>query len=46
MDALSSMLRSEGLTAQEDSAPELDELHDTKEEAEDPFAGLFTQGGK
>ena len=43
MDALSSMLRSEGLTAQEDSAPE---LNDTKEEAEDPFAGLFTQGGK
>ena len=43
MDALSSMLKSEGLTAQEDYAPE---LCDTKEEAEDLFAGLFTQGGK
>ena len=43
MDALSAMLRSEGLNAQEEAAPE---IHDTQEKEEDPFAGLFTQGGK
>ena len=43
MDALSDMLKSEGLSAQEDFAPD---ITDTKEEEEDPFAGLFTQGGK
>ncbi len=42
MDALSAMLRSEGLTEQE-AAPD---VTDAKEEEEDPFAGLFTQGGK
>lgn len=41
MDALSDMLRSEGLTAQE--APDDKQA---QEEADDPFAGLFTQGGK
>ena len=42
MDALRDMLKSEGLSAQEDAAPQMQE---TKEEAEDPFAGLFTQKG-
>lgn len=43
MDALSAMLASDGLTAQaEETLPELKE--ETQEE--DPFAGLFTQGGK
>ena len=43
MDALSAMLRSEGLTAQEETAPEAEE---TGEEEQDPFAGLFAQEGK
>ena len=43
MDALSAMLASDGLTAQaEETLPELKE--ETQEE--DPFSGLFTQGGK
>ncbi|MBR5226015.1 MAG: 5-bromo-4-chloroindolyl phosphate hydrolysis family protein [Clostridia bacterium] len=43
MDALSAMLAADGLTAQaEETMPELKE--ETQEE--DPFAGLFTQGGK
>ena len=43
MDALSAMLASDGLTAQaEETLPERKE--ETQEE--DPFAGLFTQGGK
>ena len=43
MDALSAMLASDGLTAQaEETMPERKE--ETQEE--DPFAGLFTQGGK
>ena len=43
MDALSAMLRSEGLTAQEESAPQAENM---REEEEDPFAGLFAQEGK
>ena len=41
MDALSAMLRSEGLTEQEG-----DGMPVQKEGEEDPFAGLFAQGGK
>ncbi|MGN0776427.1 MAG: 5-bromo-4-chloroindolyl phosphate hydrolysis family protein [Candidatus Ventricola sp.] len=41
MDVLSEMLRSDGLTAEEeDGAPAL------RTEEDDPFAGLFSQGGK
>lgn len=43
MDVLADMLRSDGLTDEEPTGP------DTKEapqEEDDPFAGLFTQGGK
>lgn len=43
MDALSDMLKSEGLTADDDFAQQ---LHETQEEADDPFAGLFAQEGK
>ena len=43
MDALSNMLRSEGLTAEE--APAQADF-DAKDEKEDPFAGLFTEGSK
>ena len=43
MDVLADMLKSDGLT---DDAP-VPAAQDTKEEEEDdPFAGLFTQGGK
>lgn len=42
MDVLSDMLRSDGLTAQEE-APTT--AQDTEEETEDPFAGLFKQEG-
>ena len=43
MDVLADMLRSDGLTG-DAPAPA---AQDTKEEEEDdPFAGLFTQGGK
>ena len=38
MDVLSDMLRSDGLAAEPDAK--------TKEEEDDPFAGLFKQGGK
>lgn len=47
MDVLSDMLRSDGLTAQDD--PEQDEPAQAKtreDEEEDPFAGLFSRGGK
>lgn len=45
MDALSDMLRSDGLTAQEEMDPEVGAtLHETQEE--DPFASLFSQEGK
>lgn len=40
MDAMSAMLKSEGLTAQDDATL------DTRDEEDDPFSGLFTQGGK
>lgn len=40
MDAMSAMLKSEGLTAQDDAPL------NTQDEEDDPFAGLFTQGGK
>ena len=43
MDALSAMLASDGLAAQEEETPPAQE-EDAQEE--DPFAGLFTQGGK
>ncbi|MGN0773068.1 MAG: 5-bromo-4-chloroindolyl phosphate hydrolysis family protein [Candidatus Ventricola sp.] len=42
MDVLSDMLRSDGLLAQEQSS----EPAAQQEEADDPFAGLFNQGGK
>lgn len=43
MDVLADMLRSDGLTGEDAPAP----AADTKEQEEDdPFAGLFTQGGK
>ena len=43
MDALSAMLASDGLTAQAEETM-LERKEETQEE--DPFAGLFTQGGK
>ena len=43
MDVLSDMLRSDGLTGEE-PAPAADTAKE--EEEDDPFAGLFTQGGK
>ena len=43
MDALSAMLAADGLTAQAEEVP-LEQVEDTQEK--DPFAGLFTQGGK
>ena len=41
MDVLSDMLRSDGLTAETQTEPAAQ-----AEQEEDPFAGLFTQGGK
>lgn len=43
MDAMSAMLRSEGLCEQTDAPQDIDTKED---EEDDPFAGLFTQGGK
>lgn len=43
MDALSAMLAADGLAAQTEETPAT-QAEDTQEE--DPFAGLFTQGGK
>ena len=43
MDVLSDMLRSDGLLAQEQSSGPAAQQ---QEEADDPFAGLFNQGGK
>ena len=45
MDVLADMLRSDGLTAQEEIDPEVGAPL-PKDEEEDPFAGLFTEGGK
>ena len=44
MDVLADMLKSDGLTAEPD-APAQPQA-DTKEEEDDPFAGLFSQGAK
>ena len=47
MDVLSDMLRSDGLTAQEEIDPEVGApLIREDDGEEDPFAGLFTQEGK
>lgn len=45
MDVLADMLRSDGLTAQEEIDPEVGAPLPQDGE-EDPFAGLFTEGGK
>ena len=42
MDVLADMLRSDGLTAEDDAQPETCAAQDTGEQ--DPFAGLFTEG--
>ena len=44
MDVLSDMLKSDGLTAETDAPAQA--AQETKEEEEDPFAGLFSQGAK
>ena len=43
MDVLADMLKSDGLT---DDAPVPAAQNTKEEEEDDPFAGLFTQGGK
>ena len=43
MDAMAAMLKSDGLTAEDE--PSLEALEDTQDDEEDPFAGLFSQGG-
>ena len=44
MDVLSDMLKSDGLTAQADAPAQAETK--AKEEEDDPFAGLFSQGAK
>ena len=44
MDVLSDMLKSDGLTAQADEPAQAETK--AKEEEDDPFAGLFSQGAK
>ena len=44
MDAMAAMLRSDGLTGEPDGAADI--WQSTEEGEEDPFVGLFSQGGK
>ena len=51
MNVLADMLRSDGLTEENTIDPEVGVTQETlaqpeQEEADDPFAGLFTEGGR
>ena len=46
MDVLSDMLRSDGLTGEEEIDPEIGVNPQAMEQEDDPFAGLFTEGGR